>query len=158
MFVRERKDPGGAMFTSAVILILSTALFFFYLQAICQRVLQRQFSQSYFKAIVSAYRLEFPGVLEGEAAAEVQAGRLSARDLLATDYLTLDYLLSNKLRHRYSLGERLLSIYFRFSISTLSLRRVLGLSEKASTHRLAVILQYFANVVGEQMPALAASE
>jgi hypothetical protein len=146
------------MILSAIILILSTAMFFFYLQAVCQRVLQRQFSRPFFISIVSVYRLEFPGVIEGAVGSDGRAGGVPVRALLATDYLTLDHLLGQKLHHRYSLGERLLSLYFQFSLSTLGLRRRLGFNEKAAAHRLAVILQYFANVAGEQMPALTVTE
>ena len=146
------------MILSAAILILSTAMSFFYLQATCQRVLQRQFSRPFFKAIVRAYRLEFPTLLEGADSPRDEAGRTSVRALLATDYLTLEHLLATRLQHSYSFGERVLSLYFRFSLSTLGLRRKLGFNEKTATHQLAVTLQYFANVVGEQMPALKALE
>lgn len=146
------------MILSALILVLSTALLFFYLQTICQRVLQRQFSHPYFKAIVRAYRLEFPCVLEGAEISTGQTGQVSTRNRLAADYLTLDYLLAKRAHHRLLLGERFLKLYFRLALSTLSLRRRLGLRDRAVFHRLAIILQYFANVVGEQMPALTASD
>ena len=50
------------MVLAALILILSTAFFFFYLQITCQRILRRQFDREYFLAIVIANRLEFPAV------------------------------------------------------------------------------------------------
>ena len=50
------------MFVASLILILSTALFFFYFQATCQKILRRQFDAEYFQVIVKANRLEFPSV------------------------------------------------------------------------------------------------
>ena len=50
------------MVLAALILILSTAFFFFYLQATCQRILRQQFDREYFQAIVNASGLEFPAV------------------------------------------------------------------------------------------------
>ena len=50
------------MVLAALILILSTAFFFFYRQATCQRILRQQFDQEYFLAIVNASGLEFPAV------------------------------------------------------------------------------------------------
>src|SRR5437667_8896185 len=42
----------------AGIFIVSVALFPFYLQATCQKVLRHEFDQPYFESIVRAYRLE----------------------------------------------------------------------------------------------------
>jgi len=42
------------MVLAALILILSTAFFFFYMQATCQRILRQQFEREYFLAIVNA--------------------------------------------------------------------------------------------------------
>ena len=50
------------MFLASAILLFSVALFFFYLQATCEKVLARQFGQEYFQSIVDANRLEFPYV------------------------------------------------------------------------------------------------
>ena len=50
------------MFMAALILMVSTGLFFFYFQAVCQKILRRQFSQEFFQSIVNANRLEFPSV------------------------------------------------------------------------------------------------
>ena len=51
------------MVLAALILILSTAFFFFYLQATCQRILRQQFDREYSLAIVHASRLEFPATV-----------------------------------------------------------------------------------------------
>ena len=50
------------MFMAALILIVSTGLFFFYLQVLCQKILRRQFAQEFSQSIVNANRLEFPSV------------------------------------------------------------------------------------------------
>ena len=50
------------MVLAALILIPAIALFFFYLQATCQRILRQQFNQEYFLAIANANRLEVPAV------------------------------------------------------------------------------------------------
>ena len=83
------------MVLSALILILSTAFFFVYLQATCQRILRRQFERAYFLAIVNATRLEFPAVRRtlGEFNAPVDYPRL--RMMLKCDFRALTYLLKN---------------------------------------------------------------
>ena len=50
------------MVLAALILIPAIALFLFYLQATCQRILRQQFNQEYFLAIANANRLEVPAV------------------------------------------------------------------------------------------------
>ena len=50
------------MFTAALILMISTGLFGFYLQALCQKILRRQFTQEFSQSIVNANRLEFPSI------------------------------------------------------------------------------------------------
>ena len=81
------------MFLAALILILSTALFFFYLQAVCQKILRRKFDQEYFQSIVNANRLEFLSVRKAleEFDAPVDYPRL--RMMLKCDYLALTFLL-----------------------------------------------------------------
>jgi len=48
------------MIVAVLILILSTALFFFYFQVTCRKILCRQFDREYFQSIANANRLEFP--------------------------------------------------------------------------------------------------
>ena len=50
------------MIVAALVLILSTALFFFYFQVTCQKILRRQFDREYFQSIAIANRLEFPSL------------------------------------------------------------------------------------------------
>ena len=141
------------MVLAALILILSTAFFFFYLQATCQRILRQQFDREYFLAIVNASRLEFPAVrrtLE-EFNAPVDYPRL--RMMLKCDFLALTYLLKNavNLNQRYSGEERLLMFYFRLVFASLITRHWLRVGEKPAILKLTAILQYFANVVGQRV-------
>ena len=141
------------MVLSALILILSTAFFFFYLQATCQRILRQQFDREYFLAIVNASRLEFPAVRRtlGEFNAPVDYPRL--RMMLKCDFLALTYLLKNavNVHQRYSGKERLLMFYFRLVFASLITRHWLRVGEKPAILKLTAILQYFANVVGQRV-------
>ena len=141
------------MVLSALILILSTAFFFVYLQATCQRILRRQFERAYFLAIVNATRLEFPAVRRtlGEFNAPVDYPRL--RMMLKCDFRALTYLLKNavNLSQRYSGEERLLMFYFRLVFASLITRHWLRVREKPAILKLTAVLQYFANVVGQRV-------
>jgi len=141
------------MIFAALILILSTALFFFYFQVTCQKVLQRQFDREYFQSIVNANRLEFPSLRKSleEFGAPIDYPRL--RMMLKCDFLALTYLLKNaaNLNQRYSREERLLILYFRWLFLSLSVRRLLKVGEKKAILKLTSILQYFANVVGQRV-------
>ncbi len=141
------------MFMAALILILSTALFFFYLQTICQKVLRRHFEQEFFRSIVNANRLEFPSVRRAveEFGIPVEYGRL--RMTLKCDFLALTYLLRNaaNVNQRYSRDERLLIFYFRVVFASLITRHWLKLRERPAILKLTAILEYFANVVGERV-------
>jgi hypothetical protein len=141
------------MVLSALILILSTAFFFFYLQATCQRILRQQFDREYFLAIVHANSLEFPAVRRrlGEFNAPVDYPRL--RMMLKCDFLTLSYLLKNavNVNQRYSREERLLMFYFHLVFASLIIRHWLRGREKPAILKLTAILQYFANVLGQRV-------
>ena len=141
------------MVLSALILILSTAFFFVYLQATCQRILRRQFERAYFLAIVNATRLEFPAVRRtlGEFNAPLDYPRL--RMMLKCDFRALTYLLKNavNLSQRYSGEERLLMFYFRLVFASLITRHWLRVREEPAILKLTTILQYFANVVGQRV-------
>jgi hypothetical protein len=138
------------MILAVLILIISTGLFLFYLQAACQRILSKKFEQEYFQSIVSANRLEFPSLRKEleEYGHAVDYGRL--RLTLKCDFLALTYLLKNaaNVNQRYSRDESLLMIYFRALFLTVAARRVFRLSEKKAVIKLTAILEYFANVVG----------
>jgi hypothetical protein len=141
------------MFLAALILILSTALFFFYFQATCQKILRRQFDREYFLAIVNANRLEFPSVRKALEEFDVPVDYPRLRMMLKCDFLALTYLLKNaaNLQQRYSSEERLLMIYFRFVFLSMLTRHLLRLREKPAILKLTVILQYFANVLGQRV-------
>jgi hypothetical protein len=141
------------MILAALILILSTAMFFFYFQVTCQKILRRQFDREYFQSIVNANRLEFPSLRKSleEFGAPVDYPRL--RMMLKCDFLALTYLLKNaaNVNQRYSNEERLLILYFRWQFLSLAVRRLLKVGEKKAVLRLTSVLQYFANVVGQRV-------
>jgi len=141
------------MIIAALILILSTAMFFFYFQATCQRILRRQFERDYSQSIAKVVRLEFPSLRKTleESAAPVDYSRLSRA--LKADFLALAYLLgiSGSPNRRYSLQERLLILYFRCHLISFAVRRLVKAGEKKAFLRLASVLQYFANVVGQRL-------
>ena len=141
------------MVPAVLVLILATALFFFYLQATCQRILRQQFDREYFLAIVKANLLEFPAVRRalGELNAPVDYPRL--RMMLKCDFLALTYLLKNavNVHQRYSGEERLLMFYFRLIFASLITRQWLRVGENPAILKLTTILQYFANVVGQRV-------
>jgi hypothetical protein len=141
------------MFMAALILILSNGLFFFYLQALCQKILRRQFTQEFARAIVNANRLEFPSVRKAIAdlGSPVEYPRLAVT--LKCDFLALTYLLKNaaNVNQRYSYEERLLMVYFKLVFVSLVARHWLKLREASPALKLTSILEYFANVVGERV-------
>lgn len=141
------------MIVAALILILSTGTFFFYLQVTCQRILRRRFDQEYFRSIVNANRLEFPSLQKSleEFGAPPDYSRL--RRMLRCDYLALTYLLKHvaNVRQSYSNEERLLVLYFRWQLLSLALRCLLNVSQKKPILKLTSVLQYFANVIGQRI-------
>ena len=144
------------MIVAALILILSTALFFFYFQVTCQKILRRQFDREYFQSIASANRLEFPSLRKSleEFGAPVDYSRL--RMMLKCDFLALTYLLKNaaNVNQRYSNDERLLILYFRWQFLSLAVRRLLKVGENKAILKSTSVLQYFANVVGQRVNAV----
>ncbi|HEV2493710.1 MAG TPA: hypothetical protein VG204_11650 [Terriglobia bacterium] len=141
------------MFPAIVILILSGALFMFYLQAICQRILRRRFEYDFYQLIVNANRLEFPLVREALEEFDAAVDYPRFRMQLECDFLALSYLLKNarNIRHCFSYEERLLMVYFRAILAGLGVLHALGLNERAAVLKLASILEYFANVVGDRV-------
>jgi hypothetical protein len=138
---------------AALILILSLALFFFYLQAVCQKILRRKFTQEFFQSIVNANRLEFPSVRKAieDFGAPVDYQRTALT--LKCDFLALTYLLKNaaNVNQRYSHEERLLILYFKWIFLSFIARHWLRLRETPAVLKLTAILEYFANVVGERV-------
>jgi len=144
------------MILAALVLILSMAMFFFYIQVTCQRILRRQFDREYFQSIVNANRLEFPSLRKSLEEFGVPVDYPRLRMMLKCDFLALTYLLKNaaNVNQRYSNEERLLILYFRGVFFSLAVRRLLRLGEKPAILRLTAVLQYFANVVGERVNAV----
>jgi hypothetical protein len=144
------------MIVATLILILSTAMFFFYFQVTCQKILRRQFDREYFQSIANANRLEFLSLRKSleEFGAPLEYARL--RSVLKCDFLALTYLLKNveNANRRYSNEERLLVLYFRCQCFSLAVRRLLKLRDNKVILRLTSVLQYFANVVGQRVDAV----
>jgi len=144
------------MIVAALILILSTAMFFFYFQVTCQRILRRQFDREYFRSIANANRLEFPSLQESVKVLGAAVDYPRLRMVLKCDFLALTYLLKNaaNVSQRYSRDERLLVLYFRYLFLLLSLRRLLRVRENKAILKLTYVLQYFANVIGQRVNAV----
>ena len=141
------------MFLAALILIISTGLFFFYLQVACQRILRRKFDQEYFLSIVNANRLEFPAIRKGLEEFDALDDYSRVRVMLKCDYLALTYLLKNaaNANQRYTRDEYLLIFYFRAVFFSWAARHLLRLREQPAILKLTAILEYFANVVGRRV-------
>ena len=141
------------MIVASVILIVSTALFLFYFQATCQRILRTQFEQEYFRSIVNANRLEFPSVQKALDGFEGPVDYSRFRMTLKCDFLALTYLLKNaaNVKHRYTSEERLLMLYFRAVYLLMIIGHFLRLEDKRAIFILTAVLQYFANVVGQRV-------
>ena len=141
------------MIVATLILILSTAMLFFYFQTTCQRILRRQFDLEYFMSIANANRLEFPSLRKAlaEFGPRMEYSRL--RSAVRCDFLALTYLLKNveNSKRRFSTEERLLILYFHSQSLSLAVRRWLKLSDNQVILRLTSVLQYFANVVGQRV-------
>jgi len=141
------------MITASLILIISTALFLFYFQATCQRILRRKFEQEYFQSIVNANRLEFPSVRKALEEFDAPVDYSRYRMTLKCDFLALTYLLKHaaNAQQRFTREERLLMIYFRAVYFFMVARHALQLREKSAVMDLTTILEYFANVIGERV-------
>lgn len=141
------------MFIAALILTLSVAMFFFYFQTICVRILHREFDREYFLPIVNANRLEFPSIREALEEFDTPVDFARFCMMLKCDYLALTYLLKNAANegHRYSAQDRLLIVYFHVVYYWLQFRHLLRLEEKPPFLQLTRVLQYFGNVVGQRV-------
>jgi hypothetical protein len=144
------------MIVATVILILSAALFCFYFQITCHKILRRQFDREYFQSIASANRLEFLSLREMLEGLGKPAAHSLLRQALKCDFLALTYLLKNaaNVNRRYASEERFLILYFRWQFLSLATRRLLGMSDDRVILRLTSVLQYFANVVGQRVEAV----
>lgn len=146
------------MITSIAILVLSTAIFFFYIQTLCEKVLRREFSHPYFQDVLNAIDLEFPRVRQA-LADKVPMNYSQVRLALRCDFATLSYLVKkgDPKRPHFSWQERLLVAYFRVLILCLPLRYALHFGETQSVVKLTVILNHFANLAGERVRLISAN-
>lgn len=140
------------MMTSIAILMFSTALFIFYVQTLCEKVLRREFSRAYFQDVLNALDLEFPRLQQALAAGSLMSYS-QIRLALQCDYFTLKYLIKNggpEPRH-FSWYERLVIGYFRLLLLLLPVQYAFHFRERQAVLKLTVILRYFANLVGERL-------
>ena len=138
------------MFVASMILIISIALFLFYLQATCQKILAQRFDRAYYQSIVDANRLEFPFVRKALEEFDTPVDYPWVCMTLKCDYLALTYLLKNaaNAKQSYTREERLLMLYFRAIFFALFTVHLLKLGEKPAILKLTEVLQHFADVVG----------
>jgi hypothetical protein len=138
---------------SVAILITSTALLLFYIQAACEGILRQRAHEEFYHSIVNANRLEFPFVRAAveEYDAPVDYGRF--RMQLKCDFLALTYLLKNAVNstQRLSSDEKRLVLYFRGLFVLLALSHVAGFGERLLILKLTSVLQFFSNVLGERV-------
>jgi hypothetical protein len=141
------------MIPAVAILIISTALLLFYLQATCQGVLRRRVHEQYYHAIVNANRLEFPFVRMAIENFDAPADYERFRMQLRCDFLALTYLLKNAANdgQRLSRDEKLLVLDFKILSLLLAACHLFGFGEKVFMLKLASILQFFSNVLGERI-------
>lgn len=144
------------MVMACLILIFSTALFFFYCQVTMQKILRRAFDDAHFKTLAAAIRLEFPAWRKAFEEPNAPVDYLHLRRGLKDDYAALTFMLKNasNLRQGYSHEERYLMLYFRLLLLSLTVRHWLRICEKPAVMSLASVLQYFGNVVGARMNSL----
>jgi hypothetical protein len=138
------------MISACLILMISTGLVLFYLQAVSEKILRREFDRPYFKAVVNAHCLDFPNLRKAEGAAAMSYDQL--RLSLKCDFLLLTRLLrtSPRVGLRHTWEERLLVLYSRAVFLFLALRHMLKLRERPAVMKLTTILQYLANVAGQR--------
>ena len=140
------------MVMSVAVLAVSVALFLFYIQALCQKILRQEFSHPYFREIVEALHLEYSRLQDSYAS----GGTGNYRDAclaLKYDFFALKYLLRNgdPQRRHLSRREKILTLYFRLMFFSLPIRHALNFREKEGMLELASTLHFFANSVGEKL-------
>src|SRR5260370_30258530 len=122
------------MFMSYLILIFSAALFFFYLQHTCQRIVRREFEEEYSRPIVKANRLAFCSIREALEQLGQPAEYSRFRTALQCDFLMLTYMLKHaaNVSERYTPEERLLMLYFRLASASLFVSHLLKIKQKST--------------------------
>ncbi len=138
------------MIISSMILISSLAMFLLYLQSACENILRRELNPVRLRLTVNAWRLEFQFVQKEIEDVEGQVDYGWVRMALKCDYLTVTYLLKNASTADYTWRERLLMVYFRALSLVASVQHRANLNEKETILKLAGILTYFVNVLGDR--------
>ncbi len=141
------------MIVASMVLILSTALFLFYLQTVCQKLLRREFVEPFYLNLARVAGLEFP-TLRNETEKTGSVGvHTSVVHALRCDFSAVAYLMkkASRTRHQTRPGDRMLLLYWRVMFISLRFRHFLSLQESPALLELTAILQYFANVVGARV-------
>jgi len=140
------------MFMSILVLAVSAALFFFYVQIVCEKALRREFSHPYFKQVLQSLQLEYPQLCKS-AASDGRFNYSSTLLGLKCDFFTLKYLLRNSdpARRPLARSQKLLILYFQGLLMLLPLRHAFRMNEKKAVMKLSAILQFFANSLGETL-------
>lgn len=137
---------------ATAILVLSTGLFFFYLQTLCEKVLRREFSRPFFRDVLDAFDLEFPSIRQ-TLSDNACMGYSNARLALKSDFTALVFLAknANPKQQSFSLREMVLIGYFKLLLHWLPIRHAFRIREKRSLVKLTMILHYLSNLVGERV-------
>lgn len=147
------------MIVAGMVLILSAALFMFYLQSLCEKILRQEFRRSYSAFLVHTAGLEFPAVRHKLATAEGTFDYARITTALECDYEVAIHLLqhfkSKGLRRK--IEDCLLRCYFRALSFSLGPCRTLGFTGRTSLLKLTDIIQHFSNTIGQQMSAARAA-
>jgi len=145
------------VFLTIMILVLSVALCTFYLQTLCERILRRRLNQRFYHSVVEANGLQFPSVRNAVEDVGVPVDYERFRMQIKGDFVALSHLLASDVRkisaiERLCVGE--LTMYFRAVFMLLVIGHTLRLNERAAFLKLAKILEYFANVLGERLDTI----
>ena len=136
----------------ATLLLMLTIMMFVCFQVACPNILHREFDREYSQPVITAAGLEFRALRRslGEFGVSVDYHRVTGT--LKCDFFTLCYLLRNGAsgNQTYTNEEWLLVLYFRWLLLALATRHWLKVGEKQAAVKLTMILQYFANVVGQR--------
>jgi len=148
------------MLLMALMLVLFAALLVSYFSMICRDTLRRKFDRELSQAIADANQLGFPSIRKSVEESAKPIDYPQVRRTLYCDFLTLTYLLKNaaNFNQRYSTEERLLIVYFHLAYLYLNISQSIHLQEVPAILRLTAVLQYLANVVGQRIHALRASD
>lgn len=135
-----------------LILVVSAALFLFYVQTTCARTMRREFDRAFYQDVINAIHLEYPRLQDAILSRSALAYS-DARHALRCDFMTLEYILKNAdSSERYlSPREKILLLYFRFLLFCLPIRHALKHGENEAVLKLTTILQFLANLVGEKL-------